>query len=267
MFWPQDGSEQSVYNGQAHRKCVTIKKVKLSRCKPWKQTEDTEAQFHSFLTLVLDGGEWSAACPSNFAPSEEPPVPNEQEAEWTLNPIWMFLEKKQEENLLVLVLDFLPELCFMYLQCTITKCIYLFYLYYCTDCICNQKISIFECFSVQTRKCGVYISLSYCVNHIHYWSLFAIISLFLFPLFCVMARLLVLGFQCFMEGAQIVIFCILHHVVCFVWSCISEQCTAPIFSVTNLVQMAADVTAREIMHQFYTTTCSPQFVEEHQGYQ
>lgn len=152
----------------------------------------------------------------------------------------------------------------MYLQCTTAKCIYLFYLYYCNDCICNQKIIIFECFSVQTHKCGVYVSLSYCVNHIHYWLLFAIISLFLFPLFCVMARLPVLRFQCFMAGAQIVIFCILHHVVCFVSSCISEQCIAPIFSMTNLAQVAADVTAWEIKHQFYTTICSPQFMEGHQ---
>jgi len=34
MFWSQDGSEEFVYNGKAHRKCITLKKVKLSLCKP-----------------------------------------------------------------------------------------------------------------------------------------------------------------------------------------------------------------------------------------
>jgi hypothetical protein len=29
-----------------------------------------EILFHSFLTLVLDGGEWSASCPSCLTPGE-----------------------------------------------------------------------------------------------------------------------------------------------------------------------------------------------------
>jgi hypothetical protein len=33
-----------------------------------------EAQFHTFLIMALDGGEWSASCPSHFTPMKETPV-------------------------------------------------------------------------------------------------------------------------------------------------------------------------------------------------
>ena len=35
----------------------------------------TEVRFHSFLTLTLDGGEWSASCPGCFTSSKEPCYP------------------------------------------------------------------------------------------------------------------------------------------------------------------------------------------------
>jgi hypothetical protein len=115
MFSPkQDGREEYVYNGKAHRKCITLNTVKLSLCKPWRRNEGTEAKLHSFLTSTLGGGEWSASYPSHFAP----PVKNLQ---YPLNrelsgplTVWMFLEKKQEKNLHVLVLDIVSEIHFVY---------------------------------------------------------------------------------------------------------------------------------------------------------
>jgi hypothetical protein len=40
------------------------------------------------LTLILDGGEWSASCPSCFTPREQPLVPTGQEAGWAPEPVW-----------------------------------------------------------------------------------------------------------------------------------------------------------------------------------
>jgi len=34
-----------------------------------------EVELHTFLTLVLDTGEWSFACPSHFTPEQRTPVP------------------------------------------------------------------------------------------------------------------------------------------------------------------------------------------------
>jgi hypothetical protein len=41
----------------------------------------------SFLTSVLEGGVWSAPCPSRFTPGKDP-VPIVQEAGWTPGPVW-----------------------------------------------------------------------------------------------------------------------------------------------------------------------------------
>jgi hypothetical protein len=50
----------------------------------------------TFLTLALEGGEWSASRPGRaLPPGEEPPVPTVQEAGWAPEPVWT---QKAEEN-------------------------------------------------------------------------------------------------------------------------------------------------------------------------
>jgi hypothetical protein len=51
---------------------------------------------YSFLTLALDGGEWSASCPGRaLPPGKEPLVPNGEEAGWAPEPVWTHgLEEK-----------------------------------------------------------------------------------------------------------------------------------------------------------------------------
>jgi hypothetical protein len=45
---------------------------------------------YSFLTLALDGGEWSASCLSRTLPQGKGhPVPTVQEAGWAPEPVWM----------------------------------------------------------------------------------------------------------------------------------------------------------------------------------
>jgi len=38
------------------------------------ENEEVKVQVHSFLTLALDGGEWSVSCPSHFTPGESAPI-------------------------------------------------------------------------------------------------------------------------------------------------------------------------------------------------
>jgi hypothetical protein len=45
-----------------------------------------EVWFHEFLTLALDGGEWSASRPDRFTPRKEPLVPIGEEAGWGPGP-------------------------------------------------------------------------------------------------------------------------------------------------------------------------------------
>jgi hypothetical protein len=78
-----------------------------------------------------------------------------------------------------------------------------------------------------------------------------------------MAQLPVLGFQFFMAAAQIVIICILHYLVCLFDSAFQNSVLPPV----DLVQVAAEETAWEIMCQFHTTICSPIFVAVHPGCQ
>jgi len=71
-----------------------------------------------------------------------------------------------------------------------------------------------------------------------------------------MARLLVFGFHFLMAAAQIVIFCILHHLVCFVWSCISKQCTAPIwFGSGGWWHDSVGNNASVLHHYLFSTIC------------
>jgi len=37
------------------------------------ENEEVKVKVHSFLTLALDGGEWSVSCPSHFTPVENAP--------------------------------------------------------------------------------------------------------------------------------------------------------------------------------------------------
>jgi hypothetical protein len=37
------------------------------------ENEEVKVQVHSFLTLTLDGGEWSVSCPNHFTPGESAP--------------------------------------------------------------------------------------------------------------------------------------------------------------------------------------------------
>jgi hypothetical protein len=44
---------------------------------------------YPLLTLVLDGGEWSASCPGHaLSPGKGPPVPIVQESGWAPEQVW-----------------------------------------------------------------------------------------------------------------------------------------------------------------------------------
>jgi len=45
-----------------------------------------KVQLHTFLTLALGGGDWSAHAALPL--EKEPPVPIEEEASWALEPVW-----------------------------------------------------------------------------------------------------------------------------------------------------------------------------------
>jgi len=47
-----------------------------------------KVELHAFLTLALDGGQWSASCPGLFTPWERAPVPIGQKARWAPKLVW-----------------------------------------------------------------------------------------------------------------------------------------------------------------------------------
>jgi hypothetical protein len=50
---------------------------------------DRRYSSYSFLSLALEGGEWSASRPGRaLPPGKEPPVPTVQEAGWAPEPVW-----------------------------------------------------------------------------------------------------------------------------------------------------------------------------------
>ena len=67
---------------------------KVSLSTPRTHIWGAKVQLHSFLTLVLDGGEW-LPCPSRFTPGERTLVPTEQEAGWTPELVWSFWRREK----------------------------------------------------------------------------------------------------------------------------------------------------------------------------
>ena len=51
--------------------------------------------FHSFLTLALDAGEWSALHPHHFAPKETVPGITEEKARWTQQLVQVICSRKK----------------------------------------------------------------------------------------------------------------------------------------------------------------------------
>jgi hypothetical protein len=46
-------------------------------------------------SAVLDGGKWQTSHPCYFNPRKEPPILNEEQAEWAKEMVWMILEKRK----------------------------------------------------------------------------------------------------------------------------------------------------------------------------
>jgi hypothetical protein len=64
-------------------------KVKLSLYTPWRHLGERRCSSYTFLTLALDGCEWSASRPGcALPPRKELPVPIGQEAEWAPELVW-----------------------------------------------------------------------------------------------------------------------------------------------------------------------------------
>jgi hypothetical protein len=85
--------------------CLSLK-VKLSCYTPRGALGEREYSSHSFLTSVLEGGEWSAACPGcTLPPGKEPSVSIVQQAGWVPELVWM---QMFEENSSASVRDQTP---------------------------------------------------------------------------------------------------------------------------------------------------------------
>jgi hypothetical protein len=75
---------------------ISCLKLKLSHYMPWRYLGGEEYSSYSFLTLALDGGEWSVSRPGRaLVPAEGPPVPIRQETGRAPQPIWA---QKLEKN-------------------------------------------------------------------------------------------------------------------------------------------------------------------------
>jgi hypothetical protein len=72
-----------------HLCCETYIRKKLSCCMPWRRMGERRYSSYSYLTLALNGGEWSASLPGcTLPPGKEPTVPIGQEAGWLPEPVW-----------------------------------------------------------------------------------------------------------------------------------------------------------------------------------
>ena len=80
------------------------KKVKFSLSTARRRIEGAQVWLHSFLTLVLDGGEQLTSCPSHLTPKERSPVHTKEEVGWAHSRS----ECVAEENHFLSVLAFKP---------------------------------------------------------------------------------------------------------------------------------------------------------------
>jgi hypothetical protein len=60
-----------------------------------KTYRGVEIQLHTFLTLALDGGEWSASHPSHFTPEKRALVPTIKEAGWNPELVWTWWQREK----------------------------------------------------------------------------------------------------------------------------------------------------------------------------
>lgn len=81
------------------KKIFCLKQVKL-KYTPWKHVGGVEVYFHSFLTSVLDAGQWWDLLPGRIAlppPRKTVPLPVEQELPWAPEHVWALWRR---ENIL-----------------------------------------------------------------------------------------------------------------------------------------------------------------------
>ena len=63
FFWKHDLFKEAIY-------IINIKTKSFFLYVPWRHIGAMEIEFYSFLTLVLDGGEWLFSCPGCCTPGE-----------------------------------------------------------------------------------------------------------------------------------------------------------------------------------------------------
>jgi hypothetical protein len=72
-------------------------KLKLCHYTPQRHLGERRYSSYSFLASSLDGGEWSASCPScALVPGKGLPVPTVQGAGWASEPVWT--QRLQEKS-------------------------------------------------------------------------------------------------------------------------------------------------------------------------
>jgi hypothetical protein len=72
------------------------KKVKQSHNTPMEAQGERIYSSYSFMSLALDGSEWSASRLCRALPGKGPPVPIVQEAGWASEPVWT--ERLEEKS-------------------------------------------------------------------------------------------------------------------------------------------------------------------------
>jgi hypothetical protein len=83
---------------------------------PWRHMGGEEVYSYSYVTSVVDGGEWSASRPGcALPPGKGPPVPIGQEAGWAPELVWT---QRLEENSSASVRDQTPVIQSVVSHCT-----------------------------------------------------------------------------------------------------------------------------------------------------